>query len=208
MEAEGRERQAVAPPRASRLQAAQLQLSPHLYQASGTGVQCVRCGRSAATDKSRMQLDLAPCRASELGRSRAELQRRGGDGEGQAVASSPAAWLALEAVLRAEQGHELAADAYPLPLAADMAGGEAREQPIQESAVGHAIHRVEGYYLFCGKCGAVASLRGASRARGLKGRCPGKLPPHKVATAGERKRRQAIGRLLRGCDPHTGAQLR
>ena len=101
-----------------------------------------------------------------------------------------------------------AADGPAAGATADMAGGEAREQPIQESAVGHAIHRVEGYYLFCGKCGAVASLRGASRARGLKGRCPGKLPPHKVATAGERKRRQAIGRLLRGCDPHTGAQLR
>ena len=67
--------------------------------------------------------------------------------------------------------------------------------------------RQQGNYAFCCKCGAFAQLQGADRAKGLKARCGGPLPSGSAATAGEKKKRLYLSRLLGGCDPYTGRPL-
>ena len=68
--------------------------------------------------------------------------------------------------------------------------------------------RMEGPpIIFCCRCGAFARLEGHDRAKGLKERCKGALPRPAAASAGEKKKRQYLGRLLRGLDPYTGKAL-
>ncbi|CAK0828526.1 unnamed protein product [Prorocentrum cordatum] len=77
---------------------------------------------------------------------------------------------------------------------------------LAEVHLGHGM-RTAGQYAFCCKCGVFAQLKGVDRAKGLKAECGGRLPLGPQATAGEKKKRLYLGRLLSGKDPCTGRPL-
>ncbi|CAK0872994.1 unnamed protein product, partial [Prorocentrum cordatum] len=88
---------------------------------------------------------------------------------------------------------------------ADAVGGDDPVLAVQLAEV-HLWHglRTAGQYAFCCKCGAFAQLKGVDRAKGLKAECGGRLLLGPQATAGEKKKRLYLGRLLSGKDPYTG----
>ena len=82
--------------------------------------------------------------------------------------------------------------------------GEA--QRSDSAALGHSL-RETGPYAFCCRCGAFSQLQGADRAKGLKQQCGGRIPQGTAATAGQRKKRLYLNRLLSRHDPYTGKPL-
>ncbi|CAK0891681.1 unnamed protein product [Prorocentrum cordatum] len=77
---------------------------------------------------------------------------------------------------------------------------------LPEAHHGHGV-RIAGPYAFCCRCGAFSKLEGVDRAKGLKAVRGGSLPPGPQATAGEKKKRLYLSRLLGGKDPYTGRPL-
>eukprot|EP00959_Pyramimonas_sp_CCMP1952_P190425 3982621-Pyramimonas_sp.AAC.1 len=59
----------------------------------------------------------------------------------------------------------------------------------------------------CCRCGAPSQLKGVDRAKGVKAVCGGSLPQGPQATAGEKKTRLYLSRLLGGKGPYTGRPL-
>ena len=74
------------------------------------------------------------------------------------------------------------------------------------AALGHSLREV-GPYAFCCRCGAFTKLQGADRAKGLKQQCGGRIPQGAQVTAGQRKKRLYLNRLLCRSDPYTGKPL-
>ena len=81
--------------------------------------------------------------------------------------------------------------------------GEAQRD---SSALGHSLREV-GPFAFGCKCGSFAKLQGADRAKGLKKQCGGRIPQGTGASAGQRKKRLYLQRLLSRQDPYTGKLL-
>ena len=77
---------------------------------------------------------------------------------------------------------------------------------MASASLGHSL-REAGPYAFCCKCGAFAQLQGSDRAKGLKLQCGGRIPSGSQVTAGQRKKRLYLSRLLRKSDPYTGKAI-
>ena len=123
--------------------------------------------------------------------------------------------LAAAAAASVRPGPDGAAAARPGPPAAarsrsPLREGAARaprgETSLPAAQLGHSM-RVAGPYAFCCKCGAFAKLEGVDRAKGLKQDCKGPLPTGQQASAGQKKKRQYLARLLSGKDPYSGKPM-
>ncbi|CAK0838396.1 unnamed protein product [Prorocentrum cordatum] len=84
---------------------------------------------------------------------------------------------------------------------------DAQRSRSPERAAGAAAIGAPGSQPPHGGCGAFAQLKGVDRAEGLKAECGGRLPPGPQATAGEKKKRIYLSRLLSGKDPYSGRPL-
>ncbi|CAK0877683.1 unnamed protein product, partial [Prorocentrum cordatum] len=135
------------------------------------------------------------------GGSEAEAAINGGACHSVAAACA----LAAAAAAASPPGPSGAAGgAGPPPAAARRSRSPRRRQagraPQSEIAVpsidlGHSM-REAGQHAFCCRCGAFAELQGADRAKGLKQSCGGRIPQGALDTAGQKKQRLYLSRLL------------
>ncbi|CAK0837890.1 unnamed protein product, partial [Prorocentrum cordatum] len=123
-----------------------------------------------------------------------------GDAGGDGAAAGPALWK-LDGAAGDADGN--AAERSRSPQRGAPGRQPRGEEAKPEAQLGHALRTVGGYD-FCRKCGAFARIEGADRAKGLKAGCTGRLPPGPQATAGQKKKRQYLTRLLGAKDPIHG----